>query len=146
MTTAPRLDRADQEALDRFREADRRAGRSLSPAVVEAFERLTPRQLDALLAATVDDGAGDAPSSARADDPAEPHGVVRRWWRGPGRTVVALGVAFVAATATAVTGIALLEDSTTPPAAGSDQVVDADDLAQRLAWADAYGEAFADDF
>ncbi|MCZ2264869.1 hypothetical protein, partial [Isoptericola sp. QY 916] len=63
-----------------------------------------------------------------------------------GRTVVALGVAFVAATATAVTGIALLEDSTTPPAAGSDQVVDADDLAQRLAWADAYGEAFADDF
>ncbi|MCZ2264934.1 hypothetical protein, partial [Isoptericola sp. QY 916] len=80
MTTAPRLDRADQEALDRFREADRRAGRSLSPAVVEAFERLTPRQLDALLAATVDDGAGDAPSSARADDPAEPHGVVRHWW------------------------------------------------------------------
>ncbi|MFE5293370.1 hypothetical protein ACFQ8T_14450 [Isoptericola sp. NPDC056618] len=146
MTTAPRLDRADQEALARFREADHRAGRSLSPAVVEAFERLTPRQLDALLAVTGDDGAADAPSPARADDPTGPHGVVRRWWRGPGRTVVALGVAFVAATATAVTGIALLEDSTTPPAAGSDQVVDAGDLAQQLAWADAYGEAFADDF
>ncbi|GAB6939183.1 hypothetical protein ACQP60_12430 [Isoptericola variabilis] len=146
MTTAPRLDRADQEALDRFREADRRAGRSLSPAVVEAFERLTPRQLDALLAATGNDGAVDAPSPARADDPAGPHGVVRRWLRGPGRTALALGAAFVAATATAVTGIALLEDSTTPPTAGSDQVVDAGDLAQQLAWADAYGEAFADDF
>ncbi|MFE5341453.1 hypothetical protein ACFQ80_14580 [Isoptericola sp. NPDC056578] len=148
MTTAPRLDRADRDALDRFREADRRAGRSLSPAVVDAFERLTPRQLDALLAAdgSAGDSSRDISEGGRADDPSGPHGLVRRWLRGPGRTAVALGVAFVAATATAVIGITLLDDSATPPAAESGQVTDARDLAQQLSWADAYGEAFADDF
>ncbi|MFE7407982.1 hypothetical protein [Isoptericola sp. NPDC057559] len=148
MTTAPRLGRTDQEALDRFRDADRHAGRTLGPALVDAFERLTPRQLDALVAGLVDGPTAGAPGGTAEDAPA-PGGVVRRWLRGPGRTVMALGVAFVAAAATAVTGIALLEDSTTPPVAGSEQVVgsvDAAELAQQLSWADAYGAALADDF
>ncbi|MFC8597886.1 hypothetical protein [Isoptericola sp. NPDC057191] len=150
MTTAHRLGRADQEALDRFRDADRQAGRTLAPAVVDAFERLTPRQLDVLVAGLVDGpdaGRADGTTTADGDlDAAEPGGALRRWLRGPGRTVTALGVAFVVAAATAVTGIALLDDSSTPPAAGTSQTTDAAELAQQLSWADAYGAAFADDF
>jgi|GEM_PF-3899962 len=146
--TTPRTDRLDQEALDRFLAADRDAGRTLAPAVVDAFERLTPRQLDLLVARLTDDGE----AGPQALSPASAPGPVRRWLTGPGRTLVALGVAFVAATATAVTGIALVEQSTEPPAAASNgsstssQVAGVDDLARQLSWADAYGEAFADDF
>lgn len=146
--TASRTDRLDHEALDRFLAADRDAGRTLAPAVADAFERLTPRQLDLLVARMADDGAAEP----QAPSPASATGPVRRWLTGPGRTIVALGVAFVAAAATAATGIALVEQSTVPPAAGSSmsgtsgQATDLDELAQQLSWANAYGEAFADDF
>ena len=133
-----RLGRGDRDAIEHYLTTVRRAGPRLDTGLAEAFEGLTPAQLDVLVAGLVDaEPAPAGPAPART----KPARTKRRLGDVP-RGLLTVGVATVASIGLAVVGIALggpMGDDA--PMATSTPAVDPDalDQSQLLYW-DLYGD------
>lgn len=84
MTPPP--DREDQVAIAHYLGTLRSSGPTLEPRLIDAFERLTPRQLDTLIESTLESREQEQPVDEptanppqRAETPSEPK--PRRWFR-----------------------------------------------------------------
>lgn len=80
----PPPDRDDQVAIARYLGTLRSSGPTLEPRLVDAFEKLTPRQLDTLIESTLEPRAQETPDAnppQREETPpeAKPHRWFRRW-------------------------------------------------------------------